>query len=676
MKSKIKIIMAAGILNILPITSAYGRSSEIIAANPYLPLWEHLPDGEPRVFEDPDNPGKFRVYITGSHDTQLKAYCGVDVHQWSAPVENLNDWRDEGAIFTYKSHGDKGDIFYAPDLVAVPRKEGGVWYYLFPHDLSRNRMVVRGERPDGPFEPVNVDDKGEVLPGGCFGFDPAVYVEAVTNPDDPDYNIGYRAWGYWGFQGSEACRLAPDMWQPYSNTSIISPFIPATKPDGTLFENQGTDFPALYPGENPADFGFFEASSIRKVGNKYVTVYSGRSGKEYGVDHSNSTLRYAYADTPLGPWRSGGVLVDSRGIVLSENGDYLECRNYGHNTHGSIEEINGQWYVFYHRPPRGFGFARQAMVAPISVESETKSVSDGGKVKIRAYDAYTGPGEVRAKNGCVYEGAEVTSEGFNIYGLPPYNYYSAGHACYISNGQSMRDNLDVWSNDQLVDMRDGDILGYKYFGFGGLGESKNGLTPFEGTSRGNNTKLNLVLTPAGSKQFTIEVWLDGPWDNDTWKGKKIGEITVNPTKDGQGEKVYTVDVADGVEGITGKHGIYLRCKGEGNTPLYTLRGMGFSKKDAKFRVPYVPEMKITVDGKKVDIPEYPELTTADNNFINNNHYYIKGDYKDGKTPIVAAGSSDNDVNIEMIKSTPEETIIEAVYNGMPKYFHIFPDGKE
>ena len=26
--------------------------------NPYLPLWEHLPDGEPRVFEDPDQPGK------------------------------------------------------------------------------------------------------------------------------------------------------------------------------------------------------------------------------------------------------------------------------------------------------------------------------------------------------------------------------------------------------------------------------------------------------------------------------------------------------------------------------------------------------------------------------------------------------------------------------------------
>ena len=30
----------------------------IQAQNPYLPLWEHLPDGEPRVFDDPDNPGQ------------------------------------------------------------------------------------------------------------------------------------------------------------------------------------------------------------------------------------------------------------------------------------------------------------------------------------------------------------------------------------------------------------------------------------------------------------------------------------------------------------------------------------------------------------------------------------------------------------------------------------------
>ena len=57
--------------------------------NPYLPLWEHLPDGEPRVFEDPDNPGKYRAYIIGSHDLRFGSYCGPDIRMWSAPVETL-----------------------------------------------------------------------------------------------------------------------------------------------------------------------------------------------------------------------------------------------------------------------------------------------------------------------------------------------------------------------------------------------------------------------------------------------------------------------------------------------------------------------------------------------------------------------------------------------------------
>jgi len=70
------------------------------SGNPYLPLWEHLPDGEPRVFEDPDNPGKYRAYIIGSHDLRVNSYCGPDIRAWSAPVEDLSSWRDEGPIFT------------------------------------------------------------------------------------------------------------------------------------------------------------------------------------------------------------------------------------------------------------------------------------------------------------------------------------------------------------------------------------------------------------------------------------------------------------------------------------------------------------------------------------------------------------------------------------------------
>ena len=94
------------------------------AQNPYLPLWEHLPDGEPRVFEDPDNPGKYRAYIIGSHDITYTAYCGSDIRMWSAPVEDLGQWRDEGPIFTWFVDG-QWDTMYAPDLVEVKDKATG-----------------------------------------------------------------------------------------------------------------------------------------------------------------------------------------------------------------------------------------------------------------------------------------------------------------------------------------------------------------------------------------------------------------------------------------------------------------------------------------------------------------------------------------------------------------------
>lgn len=202
---------------------------------------------------------------------------------------------------------------------------------------------------------------------------------------------------------------------------------------------------------------------------------------------TNSTLRYAYGDSPLGPWKSGGVLVDSRAPVLNQDGTHLETSNAAHNTHGSIEQINGQWYVFYHRPPRGFGNARQAMVAPIHVEWDEKAVSEGGKVSIKGYDPYAKDGIWTAKDaqGNEYKGAEVTSEGFHIFGLDPYQYYSAGFACYLSDVALQQDAWDIWNNHaSITNVKNGNIIGYKYFGFGGLDKDKLGLKAFKGTQKG------------------------------------------------------------------------------------------------------------------------------------------------------------------------------------------------
>lgn len=646
--------------------------------NPYLPLWEHLPDGEPRVFEDPDNPGKYRIYIIGSHDVRFTSYCGADIRMWSAPVEDLTNWRDEGAIFTYHIQ-NQWDVMYAPDLVEIKKKDGTKEYYLFPHSRGRNReaMVCKGSRPDGPFTPINLNEDGtRTLPGSFLGFDPSVFVENITDPNDPDYEIGFRAYGFWGFQRSSAAQLDQNtMYSVRPGTEIIPYFIPASTNSGIIRDPAGTTFPALYKEQNPKDFNFFEASSIRQIGNKYVMIFSGYSGPEYGLGNSNSTLRYAFGDSPLGPWRSGGVLVDSRGVVPNQDGSKLQATNGAHNTHGSLQEINGQWYVFYHRPPRGFGFARQAMVAPVTIQWDEKSVAEGGKVVIHGYDPYAKEGiwEAKATNGSEYTGAEVTSEGFQIFGLDPYKYYSAGYACYLSNIGSQQDSWDIWDNNMPVDVRGNDIIGYKYFGFGGLKKAQKGLKPFEGTQKGNKTSFNLFLTPMTDASFKINIWLDGPWDNSVWKGKKIGEITV-PAGSIQEITKYTIDVSEVVDKLDKKHAIFLVAKSNSKEKLCVLQGLGFSKKGKSLEYPTVPTVEIMVDGKKVDLPTTPVRSTNTNGITGFNQYEttytIPANTKN--TPKVSATSSDPSVRIDVIQPTSgnKKAVVNFEYKGTVKTYTI------
>ena len=663
----------------------------INAQNPYLPLWEHLPDGEPRVFEDPDQPGKFRAYIIGSHDVHYNKYCGNDVRMWSAPVEDLSQWRDEGPIFSWYVNG-QWDTMYAPDIVeTVDRQTGKKTYWLYPHSRGWRRiaMVCKGDRPNGPFTPVNLTEDGsQCLPGSLIDFDPSVFIEPVNNKKDKDYAIGYRAYVFYGFQHSTACELdQKTMYSKREGTELIDPFIPASSRDGKLLDKEGSQYKALYKGQNPLDFNFFEASSIRQVGNKYVMVFSGYSGQEYGLGNTNSALRYAYGDSPLGPWRSGGVLVDSRGVVLGENGGKLITTNAGHNTHGSLQQINGQWYVFYHRPPRGFGNARQAMVAPVKIICDKKSVANGGKVRIVGYDPFTKDNEWTAKaaDGNEYTGAEVTSEGFQIYGLPPYSYYSAGIACFMTGPGSnewMQDNHDVWNNSMdLAGIKNGGIVGFKYFGFGGLAQNSKGVCAFDGTKRGDGTTLNLNLTPSGKGAFKIHILLDDPW-----KGKEIGVINVAETAP-QKPVMYVASVP-AVEGLTGKHAIYLVTEGpevkqpEQQRPqwgqrqqqsqrpqgLFDLHGIGFSKGDDSCAKPVVPQVTITADGKKLLIPDSPIMATNQNGYMMANHYQLYGPLTSASK--LAATASAPGVKFEISPIVEGRATVKATFKGNTKIFLI------
>ena len=658
----------------------------VSAQNPYLPLWEHLPDGEPRVFEDPDHPGKYRAYIIGSHDITYSGYCGNDIRMWSAPVEDLSQWKDEGPIFSWYVDG-QWDTMFAPDLVeTTDRKTGKKTYWLYPHSRGWRRvpMVCKGDRPNGPFTPVNLTKDGrQCLPGSLIDFDPSVFIENITDKKDPDYDKGFRAYVFYGFQHSTACELDQNtMYSMRPGTQLHDYFIPASARYGVVRDPEGTTYPALYKGQNPGDFNFFEASSIRQVGNKYVMVFSGYSGPDYGLGSTNSALRYAFGDSPLGPWRSGGVLVDSRGVVENEDGSHLMTTNAAHNTHGSLQQINGQWYVFYHRPPRGFGNARQAMVAPVKITWDKKSVADGGVVKITAYDPYAKNNEwtAKASDGTQYTGAEVTSEGFQIFGLPPYNYYSAGIACFMTGNDWMQDNYDVWNNSMdLAGITNKGIVGFKYFGFGGLNKDTKGIKAFAGTKKGDGTKLNINLVPGGKGAFKIHVMLDNPW-----KGKEIAtvEVEANAKRVAQNYQV----AVPAVEGLKGKHAIYLVAEGaeieskKDNRPqwarqqpqhpegLFDLLGLGFSKNGTTCEAPKVPVVTIKVDGQKLNIPATPIRCSNANGLTDAIRYQVYGPLKNNSKIDVTA--DDNDVKIEIGKIADNRATVTCTYKGNKKIYLI------
>lgn len=64
------------------------------AINPFLPLSEYIPDGEPHVFDD-------RVYLFGSRDSEDgTTYCELDYVFYSAPVSNLAEWTNNGVNYS------------------------------------------------------------------------------------------------------------------------------------------------------------------------------------------------------------------------------------------------------------------------------------------------------------------------------------------------------------------------------------------------------------------------------------------------------------------------------------------------------------------------------------------------------------------------------------------------
>lgn len=517
-------------------------AAEAGAVNPYLPLWEFIPDGEPYVFEDPDRPGHYRVYIYGSHDIERTMYCGRDLVVWSASVDSLDTWRYDGVIFTScadrdgRPLSDDGlcDVLYAPDVAVRREADGRTAYYLYPNNQAwgRNGMVAKSYRPDGPFEVCNWSKGDARETDGVLRFDPAVFVD-----DDG------RVYGYWGFEGSYAAELDPaTMATVKAGTEVVKDLIPSCKQD-TVFR-------------------FFEASSMRKVKDKYILIYSRVTNEgEWGLPSTNYTLAYAYSNSPLGPFTYGGTIIDGRGKETRPDGTTVATATFFGNTHGSIAKIRDQWYVFYHRQADTTEFSRQAMVAPIDL-----SVTEGADGKVSISEA------------------EYTSEGFAIGGLDPLRTYPAGIACYYTHPDGMRQEYpsmiysgshtqavrsacggegDPYSLDinrcPMVNNTDGSVIGYKYFNF----------APTRGMA---SLRMTLGYIPLGVGG-TVSVSVDAP---ESEGGRRLGAFKIKAT-DAKKETSASLPVG-GLAGLSGKHAIFITFHAdEPRKSLCTLSTIGFSE---------------------------------------------------------------------------------------------------
>lgn len=414
--------------------------------NPFLPLHEYIPDGEPHVFGD-------RVYHFGSHDKEGGyTFCMQDYVVYSAPVDDLTDWRYEGV--TYRAEQDpvypKRKFMYAPDV--VQGNDGRYYlYYCMGGDYGvggyqGHISVAVCDTPAGKYEYlgyVRNTDGSPMMKYICF--DPAVMNDNGVIRLFYGTQYGYEEESDFLTDGK---RLQEEV-EMFGRTkeeilsypdSIMGPVMAVLEDDMlTVKEEAKHIIPYKVKGTSFEEHPFFEGASMRKVKDTYYFIYS---------SWQNHELCYATSKYPDKDFVFGGTIV-SNGDVGYQGRDVSRKLNMTGTTHGSMECINGEWYIFYHRLTHKSDYSRQACAEHIVI-------AEDGRI----------------------EQVEVTSCGLNGGPLVASGSYPAVIACNITNGKMPHGSNSIFSTpfpnvtnlgeERFIgEIDDGTLLGYKYFALSG-----------------------------------------------------------------------------------------------------------------------------------------------------------------------------------------------------------------
>lgn len=272
-----------------------------LAQNPIVPPGVYIADPSAHVWND----GK--LYIYGSLDESPAYYCSYRHHVLS--TSDLQNWNITKNVFS--SRGENDQVPYSDALLFAPDcqyKNGMYYLYYCQPDPIAAEGVATSPSPTGPF---TNGQKMELA--GIEQIDPCVFFD-----DDG------QAYYIWGQMQAKIAKLKPNMTEIDTST-IITDLV------------------------TEKEHHFHEGGYMVKRNGIYYFIYA-----HMGRANRPTCIGYATSDSPMGPFKYGGVIVDN---------DHCDPATW--NNHGSIVEYNGQWYVFYHRSTHNSRMMRKACVEPI-----------------------------------------------------------------------------------------------------------------------------------------------------------------------------------------------------------------------------------------------------------------------------------------------------------------------
>ncbi len=240
-----------------------------------------------------------KVYLFPSHDIKAPEgknlrkdwFCMADYHVFSS--DNLTDWTDHGVIVSQEKVPWVDSTTYsmwAPDCI----ERNGKYYFYFPANKNiagpNGRKgfgigVAVADKPEGPYIPQPEPIKG------IFGIDPNILIDKDG-----------QAYIYYSMGNIFVAKLKENMLELDSEPVAIP------------------DLPSKGLKEGPWTF--------ERNGIYYLTFPH--------VENKIERLEYAMGNSPMGPFKMTGVIMDESPLNCWTN-------------HQSFIEKDGQWYLFYHQ---------------------------------------------------------------------------------------------------------------------------------------------------------------------------------------------------------------------------------------------------------------------------------------------------------------------------------------